>query len=1159
MFCHQCGQPIANGLTHCTRCHAPLPVAGEMPDPNSARTASALASRDAIISRLRRFIPPAIADRIIENQEQLRGERRDVTVVFVDAVGFTRLSLSLDAELIFGLISDLLSRLAACVHRYGGMVDKFTGDGLMAVFGAPAAQENDAEMAVRAALDIQQAAAEFAPLAQAQLGASSQVRIGINRGPVIAGVLSTAEQSSYTVIGDTVNLAARLESLATPGHILVSASVHDQTQALFDYEAVKRLPVKGMDLPMEVYEVASSWESTAATRGMPGMTGAFLGRNRELGDLTQLLGSFLADHRGRLIAVTGEAGLGKSRLVQEWIKASATDAVTVWHGRGLPYAQGTGYGVFRSLLQDAIDGYDVPNGWHQHVSDPLRPFIRRVLGLPVSSDDDTAWEHLPPERISQLTTLAVREWLASEARQTPLLLILDDFHWADDLSQAMLQSLVGQISDMPVLICVMARPEPQLTVDLPAMVATDGLYIALAPLSEDDSRQLLATLLDLDGFPEATVEIILTRAEGNPFYVEEFVRMLIEQALVELHDERWRAVSTVALEALEFPTSLRGLMLARIDRLPENLRHLLQDAAVIGLQFDATLLGDVEYRLRRIEAINPMLERLEELDLLERRPLAGPSAYAFRHILTQETVYLSILRNERPDLHRTVAESIESLYSSDLDPHTEVLALHYDRSRQRDKALIYTLQSGIRAQRRFANRSAIDFYSRALQLSQHVEDAASARWQAAVGLGDVQQHVGENEDAISFYTAALEEQPLAPPTVRAEVMLKIGRAWDKLGNRDKAESWLRTAAEEVERSGEQAPSIEAEIYNALGWLTLRGGDLSAAQALLIRAAGLVERTDDYDVLASILNRLGAVYFSRGEWQKAVEVVQRSLDIRERLGDVLGVARSSNNLGILKRDGGDWQGALQTYVRCLEAMRTIGDIEGEAMTLTNMGGVYTDLGEWEKAEECLRRSYDIAQHIANTYERAQANMNLGRLFLRKGELDQAETFVDTAISLYAQVGVSANPNVIDAYWLRGMLHLEQGNIEHAADWSERNYAVLREGTGVEDGESPEWGRYHQLVGRLTLMRGQVEQAVQHFERAKVIFSANRSPAEIARTGYWCAQAWLRADEIARARKELVEAAEIFNSLGASADLVRTTQFLNGLDKAITASHTRGGSL
>ncbi|MCU0520923.1 MAG: tetratricopeptide repeat protein [Anaerolineae bacterium] len=1085
---------------------------------------------------------------MIGNQEQLRGERRDVAVMFVDAVDFTRLSLSLDAELVFNMVSDLLSRLAACVERYDGLVDKFTGDGLMAVFGAPIAHENDAELAIRAALDMLQAAADFAPLARAKLGAVSQVRIGIHYGPSIAGVLSTQQQSAYTVIGDTVNLAARLEALAAPGHILVSAAVHDQARAVFEFAPGRELPVKGVDAPMEVFELASPRGVPGALRGMPGMAGVFLGREDELSGLSQLLATFVEDRRGRLVAVTGEAGLGKSRLVQEWIAAGAPSPITVWRGRGLPYAQGTGYGVFRSLLQDGIEGYASPDAWRAQVSESLRPFISRVLGLPGATQEDVAWEHLPPERISQLTTLAIKEWLSNEARRQPLVLVLDDFHWADDLSQAMLESLLSQVTEVPVLFCVMARPDPKIALDLVALAAPDGHCVALAPLSDGHSRELLSTMVNLDGFPESTIEAILARAEGNPFYIEEFVRMLIEQELVELHDGRWRAVSAAALEGLEFPTSLRGLMLARIDRLPENLRHLLQDAAVVGLQFDAALLQAVEYRLRRVETINPMLERLEELDLLERRPLAGSHAFAFRHILTQETVYRSILRNERPDLHRVVAESIETLYAEDLAPHTEILALHYDRSRQREKALTYTLRAGTRAQHRFANREALGYYSRALQLSQHIDDSASSRWQAAVGLGDVQQHIGEYEDAISFYTAALDEQPLASSTSRADVMLKMGRAWDKLGDREKSEEWLRMAATEIERSREKAPATEAEIYNALGWLTLRGGDLPAAEALLTRAVTLVDNTDNYEVLASILNRLGAVHFSQGEWQRAVDVVQRSLDIRERLGDILGVARSSNNLGILQRDNGDWQGALRTYQRCLEAMRTIGDTEGEAMALTNAGGVYVDLGEWDMAETSLRRSYEIAQKIANPYERAQANMNLGRLFLMKGELDRAEGYMDTAISQYAQVGVSANPNVIDAYWLRGMLHLEQGEIEQADDWSRRNHSVLKEGTGVEDGDSPEWGRYHQLVGRLALVRGQVDEAIRHFDRAKSIFQANRSPAEIGRTAYWSAQAWLRANGVVTAREHLSEAVEIFKRLGARADLSRAAQFLAGLDKA-----------
>lgn len=1107
-----------------------------------------LSARDETISRLRRFIPPTIADALLTDRERLRGERRDVTVLFVDAVGFTRLSVSLDAEAVFNLINDLLARLIACVHRYGGLVDKFTGDGLMAVFGAPVAHENDAELAVRAALDMQQAAADFAPIARAQLGAPVQVRIGINRGPAIAGVLGTDQQAAYTVIGETVNLAARLESVAEPGNILVSESVLTRTASLFEFSAREMIALKGMDQPVAVYEALGARSAPGSTRGVPGMAGVYLGRERQLEQLAQVTAAFLEGPAGRLVIVEGEAGLGKSRLVSEWVDAMPSDAVVFWRGRGLPYAQGTGYGVFRSLLQNALEGYRSTADWTSRVDDAFKPLIRRLLGLPSGPQETTLWEHLDPARLNQLTTLAIREWLVNEAALHPIMLILDDFHWADDLSREALQALIPLVADHRVLFCVMTRPHADFSLDCATVEASRCDRLEVSPLSESESRRLLGSFVDLSSFPESTISTILTRAEGNPFYIEEFVRALIERELVKLDSGTWRAASAPRLESLEFPTSLRGLMLARVDRLPENLRQLLQDASVVGLQFDIALLQEIEQRLGRSENIIPMIDRLTELDLLELRPTAGPHVYAFRHILTQETVYRSILRNERPLLHRTVAEGIESVYPQTLQDYVEVLAMHYDRARVREKALDYAILAGQRAQNRFANREAISHYSRALQLSQHLGRTDTSRWQAAVGLGDVQQHIGEYEEAIAFYEAALDEWTQAPPVSRAEVMLKLGRASDKLGDLEKTEAWLKSAAAEISLAQERTPAVEAEIYGALGWLNYRGGDLPMAQTLLERAAALADSTDGYSILSSILNRLGGVYFSQGAWDQAARVVQRALDIREQLGDLLGVARSSNNLGILLRDSGDWSGALQTYRRSLDAMHAIGDAEGIAIAHTNIGNVHIDMGHWEEAEDNLRRSFDIAQRIANPYEKAQANMNLGRLYLRKGELDSAEHYLNVAIALYNQVGVSANPNIIDAYWLQAWLHLEKGQIRDAQDWSERNYALLTEGTGESDGESPEWGRYHQLLGRLELVRGDVFSALHHLGHAKDIFRANRSHAEAGRTAYWRAQAYLRADSPQTAVQELTEAQGIFEELGAEVDLARVNQFLKGLAKA-----------
>ncbi len=1147
MYCYRCGQRIQPENQQCVRCSTTIMDTDELRQRLSDLEDRLAVSQEAV-ARLQRYVPPVIAEGLLHDQERLRGDRREATVLFVDAVGFTRLSVSLDAESVFTLINALLNKLVACVHRYGGLVDKFTGDGLMAVFGAPIAHENDAELAVRAALDMQQDAREFAPLARARLGAPVQIRIGISRGPVIAGVLGTAEQSAYTVIGETVNLAARLQSLARPGHILVNAGVRTRVQALFEFQARRLISVKGVDRPIDVYGVVRARSSPGDARGVPGITGVYLGRDAQLKQLRHLFEGFKEDPYGRLVTIVGEAGMGKSRLVAEWLSSVPAEELTVWHGRGIPYAQGTGYGLFRSLLGSALDTYTSPETWQSRVSKIFRPLINQLLGLPLASEDQRIWEQHDPERLSQLTRLAIREWMINESAHRRLVVILDDFHWADDLSREALQFLIGLIDEAQVFFCVISRLAPSLRLDREHLAARLHETIELSPLTQSQSHRLLSNLVSLEGFSETTVETILTRAEGNPFYIEEFVRMLIEKEMLHPAEGRWRLVSPVAVEDLEFPTSLRGLMLARVDRLPENLRYLVQDAAVIGMQFDRDLLQAVEQQLRGNDNVMPMIERLIDLDLLEARPQVAAGTYAFRHILTQETVYRSILRHERPELHRVVAESIEELHKHDLEPFTETLALHYDRARVKEKALSYTLRAGTRAQRRFANHEAIGYYSRALQLSQHSRHADVARWTANTGLGDVHQHIGEYEEAITCYRTALRERVAVPPAAKAEVMLKTGRAWDKLGDLEKARAWLESAASEIILDDERTPAIEAEIQGALGWLTLREGDLPMAQALLERAHALVDGTQAYNVLASILNRLGAVYFSQGHWEKATSVVQRALDIREQLGDPLGVARSSNNLGILKRDSGDWAGALQTYRRTLKAMQTIGDAEGIAIAHTNIANVYIDLGEWAKAESNLEQAYEIARRIANPYEKAQANMNLGRLYLRKGEFDGAESYIEAALSLYAQVGVSANPNIIDAYWLRALLYLEQGDTDSATEWSRRSYELLKEGMGEESGESPEWGRYYQLMGRLALARGMSDQAIHDLHHAKLVFETNHSHAEMARSAYWCAQAHLRADQPQLARDELDEARSIFQRLGAQADLSRVTQFQKGLEKA-----------
>ena len=1133
MRCPHCQFINDDAAEICARC-------GRALDAASLRAELAVARQ--AVERLRRYLPAVVAESVLYDQDRLRGERREVTVLFADAVNFTHLSVSLDAESIFNLINDLMSRLVECVHRYGGMVDKFTGDGLMAVFGAPIAHENDPELAVRSALDMQKAATEFESVARAQLGAALQIRIGAHSGPVVAGVLGTQQQAAYTVLGETVNLAARLQSAARPGGVLVSARVYQQTRAFFNFETAGTVQIKGLDQPIVAYEAIGDRSEPLPTRGIAGVSSIFLGHDAELAQLRELSAAFEHDRRGRVVVVQGEAGLGKSRLVREWL-ATPISAAVIWRGHGLPYTEGVGYAAFRSLLQDALRAFGPHDPWEAHITPALRPFLRQLLGAPLSADEQLALRNLEPERVKQLTTLSFREWLMGEARTRPVILIIDDFHWADNLSRELLQAVVNLVRELPVLLCVMTRPQPEKPLKLdvaPAdrpLAAPVSLKIELKPLSADHSRALLGHLVHLNDLPEPMINTILARSEGTPFYIEEFVRVLIEKDILKPGDGQWRVAAAVELQTIDIPTSLSGLMMTRFDRLPKDLQQVLRSAAVLGLQFAARLLEEVERRLHGSISVQPIVERLIDMGMLEDRHEGGELAYAFSHILSQETIYNSILHSQRPGLHRTVAETIETLYADDLANQAEALALHYDRARVREKAMRYAVQAGDRSRARFANHEAIEYYSRALQLSQHLSGYEDTRWRAAIGLGEVEQLIGEYEEAIAFYQATLEEWSEASAEDRAWAMLKLAQVWDKRGNLQEAQNWLRQALAQLDRVRGSAPELRAQVYSDLGWLGLRRGDLTAAKDWLEQGLALVGDTEQYGVLSSILNRLGAVYYNRSEWQQAAGYVERALALREKLGDVVGYARSINNLGILKQASGDWDGALADYQRAVEMHERIGEVEGLAQAYTNLGVLCTDLGDWTRAEDYLRNSFNIAQRIGHPSELAQAHMNLGRLYLLQARWPECAHHLNASIPLYAEVGARANVSLIDAYDLQGRLAIEQGQFDGVVQWAARCRELLREFTNSDSGDSVEWGRYEQLIGRIAMGSGNLAKARQHFDRSATIFKATGSELEYGRAMYWSVALSSKLHEDTRAGEEADVARNIFSRLGAKVDLIR----------------------
>ena len=1151
--CLRCGARNPLPAQYCSGCGTmlQLPEEGILPV-NSAHDAA------EAVRRLQRFLPRVVVESLLHDPERLRGERREVAVLFVDAVNFTHLSASLDAESVFKLINDFLGLLVACVHRYDGLVDKFTGDGLMAVFGAPIAHESDAELAVRAALDMQRATAEFAPIAQTRLGAPIQIRIGINCGPCVAGILGTQAQAAYTVIGETVNLAARLEAYAQPGHILVSERVHQQTQALFNYHSLGDTIIRGLDNPIEVFDLLGERAIPLSVRGLTGVRPIFLGHDAEIEALRNVRVAFFGQRQGQIVMIRGEAGIGKTRLVSEWLADLTPEQALVFQGRGLPYAQGTGYGIFRSLLKDALR--TIPGGYQvleHYISPGLRPYLREILGLRSDAEDQLALSQLEPEQIKRLTMLAMREWVLNLSTERPVILILEDFHWADDLSRDMLNTLLPLTQELPLLLCIITRPQPETPLALPhtaagATASARVTEVNVNPLSAEDSRALLGHLVNLQDLPEALIQLILLRAEGNPFYIEEFVRTLIERELVRAKNGQWEVGSVVGMETLEIPTTLRGLMMARVDRLPEDLRQILRDAAVIGLQFSASLLNEVKRRQHGSANVLPALERLTEMGLLIERHEVGEQVYAFRHILTQETIYSSLLRSQRPLLHRNTAEAIEQLHAADLTPHIEVLALHYDRAGERSKTLTYMLLAGERARQRFANREALEYYSRALQLAQHVEAYTDERRRANIGLGDINQHIGNYEEAIACYRATLDDQAEGTLEDRVEVMLKLGQVWNKKGNQQEAEIWLRQGLAQIHLVAPMFSKVEAQLYSELGWLLLRQGDLNAAQQWLERASKLAAEHQLYGPLSAIFNRLGAVYYTQGNLEQATTAVRKSLELLEQIGDIVGMARPLNNLGILQKNQGDWQGALGSYHRCLEIVERIGDIEGTAIAYSNLGILYTDLGNWSEAERYLMLDLKLAQQLTNPYHLAQAHRSLGRVYLLRRQWDKCTQHLNAAISLYRDIGARGQLELANAQFLRATLSLEQGRLEAAQEACRASHELLRAFEKEEAEAAIEKGRFEMLSARIAQRRGDLENAQQHIDESIRLLHKSNAVIDEARSRYWRAMFDYERGAIDPVRAELLEIREVFARLGAVADLQETEAALARLkDKAVQA--------
>jgi predicted ATPase/class 3 adenylate cyclase len=1093
---------------------------------------------------------------------EARGQRRSVTVLFADLSGYTALSQEIDSEELYDLVQRFIPMLAEEVYKHEGMVDKIIGDGLMALFGAPISHENNAERALRAALDMQERITVLSEELKGRINFELKLHIGLHSGTVIVGGVGSNMLMDYTAIGDTVNLANRLEQAAETGTILVSEAVYRSTRALFDFEEVPGLSLKGLRHPVTGYRVKGLKANPQPVRGLEGLRAPLIGRETEFELLKEVLVGLVERKRGFLAVVTGEAGIGKSRLTSELKAFSADTPLQVLEGQSLTYRRSVSYWIFLDLLRDFFNiSTEMPLSQSRrevvsktrkimgNQAGEVLPYIEHLLGLePSGSASTNRLAYLDASQLRQQIFLAVRDLLVSVARHRPLLLIFEDLHWADEASIDLLAFLVESVRREPIVILAISRPflnGPLLSIVDQARKWTPGNFkeIPLKSLSPAQSELLLNGLLATPDLPPELSQQILHRASGIPFYLEEILRVLIDDQVIHQEGGNWRLASDVQIGPLGVPETLQELILARFDRLDADHRKILQSASVIGRQFNFALLADLVDH----EDLSSFRQKITQL--VEKAFLLPPENtqevdYLFRHVLTSDAVYSTLLRKERGRIHGQVGEAIERHYADRLESQVEVLAGHFLRSPKLDKALHYLILSGQRAARDYANQQAKQHFLEALRLLSVVKYSTDQAVQVHAGLGDVKVFTGEYGEARFQYKEALQSLAASGHDMyelqASSLHRKIGTTLERQGDFDQALIHLGKAADILSQVRFPPPEDQASVLNDIGWIHFLRGGFEEALRFLTAAIQLVEASPRYDVIASIYNRLGAVAYQQRAYDQAALHVRKSLELREKIGDMAGVARLYNNLGLLGLIQGNLNEAEVNFRQSTERLERIGDAEGISLSYINLGLVQVDRGDLASAEINLMKGLSNAEQIGHRFYSGLASMYLGRLRTAQNQSGDAERFLRKSLNIFEELG--AQDNLIDTVYYLGENAFIQGDLPGASKWARQAGRYLNELNGEEKAVSIQRGRVLRLEGAIARKNGAFKKAERILLESADIFNASAERLEWARTQLEQGLLAITQNDRPLASKYFGEAYAIFTEIGALVDLTRVKEAL-----------------
>ncbi len=1078
--CPNCGKVNSINAKFCRNCGYALAATTVQPARVAVETAPPPASTQ---SRLQQYIPRELLAKLesARASRSMQGERRIVTVLFSDVKGSTALAEQMDPEEWAEIMNGAFEHLIPPVYRYEGTLARLMGDAILAFFGAPIAHEDDPQRAVLAGLSIIQGVQGYREQLKRKYGMDFNVRVGINTGLVVVGEVGSDLRVEYTAMGDAVNLASRMEQTAQPGTVQISGNTYRLIAPLFDVEPLGGIEVRGRSEPVPAYRVVSPKATPGRLRGIEGLEAPLIGRKKEMDQLRQAVAG-LREGSGQLVSVMGEAGLGKSRLVAELrqsdepvlpvpseVEGSAvegwrvtSDAETVapspatrhpsrvlWYeGRSLSYESATPYAPFVNLFNSVFDlraedtdaqkyaklRARVAEVMPEQVED-TSPFLASLLRIQFGGEDFERVKYLMPPDLREKIFQATFNFFERLAATQPLVLVFEDLHWIDPTSLDLVERLMALTDRATVMVLGIFRPQRQEpSWRFHEVASRDYAHrytpIALEPLDEAHSRELVANLLHIEDLPERVRLLILRKAEGNPFFVEEVIRSLLDARLVVRDNGHWRA--TREIENIAVPDTLAGVIVARLDRLDDESKHVAQTASVIGRQFQYETLAEV-YEAR--ETLDPALSTLQRRELVREKTRLPQREYLFKHALTQETAYSSVLLSKRRELHRKVAECLERKAPE----HVNDIARHFIEAREIARALPYVVEAGDRAAKGYAAPEAIGWYTRGLEILKTTDDPQLAR-RMYEGLGGVLmlssnlQRAAETYHEMLRYAEAHDDIPM-----KVSALNKLSNAVMYMGQFEELEKHL-VEAEQLAQAYRDLAGL-TELYTIRCGVCNMAGDFDNAAKYLRESYRIGQQLNIKEQMAfglthtastmTHMTRLDEAWkFAQEAWQLSQDIgasnylaelltyiipfhhlqngdvdaarqaAEEGTELARKIGVAFTEAIGTYILGILAQLRGEYERALSLFQRAHQAARASGYTFVEVMPLAAQGTVYLDISEKfaARAAELDAEALELMESPAGAPGGGAAWAELGFQALAQGDLNRAHDFFQKGLTI-----------------------------------------------------------------------------------------------------------------------------------------------------------------